>query len=176
MLSSSRTSVPEFVLVFAAEKVEGDETDDPHHQVGDDQAGDGSQQFAGQNLRAADRFAQQEIGGQFALFNRDQAKTVVAGLNGQAELDEQEEETVKTQHSGQVHIVHTEGGQQFRWKLGQQFVHQRSLVGKYRKQREEENDEEYQSQRPDDHRFQAGVKFVSEDVCVHGLLPIRSSA
>ena len=82
----------------------------PNHQVGKGQAGEGSQQFAGEHLHAADRFGQQEVGGQFGLFDRDQPKAVVAGLDGQAELDEQKDETIKTKNAGEVHHVQTKGG------------------------------------------------------------------
>ncbi len=103
-----------FIGAAAVEHGQGNETDRPDHQVGDGQAGQGRQQLAGQHLQAADRLGQQEVGGQFVLFDRDQAEAVVAGLDGQAELDEGKDEAVKTQHGRKVDVLHAEGGQQRR--------------------------------------------------------------
>ena len=144
MLSSSRSSVRGSYVVPAAEERDGDEAADPHDQVGEGQAGQRGQQLAGQHLAAADRFAQQEVRRQFALFDRDQPEAVVAGLDRQAELGEHEDEAVKTQHGGHVHLVQAEGGPQFLGELRQHSVHQRGLVGKDREDGEEEHDEEHQ--------------------------------
>ena len=152
-----------------AEKLDADDTAHRYDQVGDDQAGEGRQQLAGEHLRAADRFAQQEVGRQLVLFDRDQPEAVVARLDRQAELDEYEGESVKTQHGGQVDLIQTEGGPQLNRVSCQKFVHHGGLVGKYRVQGEIEDHDERHTHRPDDHRLEPGAEFVLINIRVHGL-------
>ena len=88
------------IVATTAKEGEADKAGHPHHQVGDDEAGEGCQQFTVQDLHPAHRFTQQEVGGQLILFNRDQPKAIIARLDGQAELGEQKDEAEEPQHGG----------------------------------------------------------------------------
>src|SRR5450759_111908 len=143
---------PGLVFVAVTEDRYHRKTDHPDHQFGDCQAAQGSQQFAGEQLCAADRFAEQEIRCHFVLFNRDQPKAVIASLNCKAQLDEGKDERVESQHCGHVNLVHAEGFEQGRGIPGQQLVHQGSLRGEGLKDGTVEEYNSSKRQRPDQHR------------------------
>jgi hypothetical protein len=156
------------IIMTAAEDGDGQEREQPDDQISNGKAGQGGKKLGGQHLDAADWLAQQEVSGQLVLFDRDQTEAIVTCLDSQTDLDENEEEAVKTQHRGQIHPIHAEGSLQFRRELRQHFVHQGGLISKGREDGKEEEEDCRRGQRPYDHRPQSDQELVLIDGYAHG--------
>ena len=122
MLASSSSRVDGVIGLIAFEQVDKAKTAYPDDGIGDGQTAERGEQFAGQDLGAFHRLGQQKISRPFPLFDGDQRKPVVRRLDGQADLDKEEDEAEKAQNRGEVRAVQAEGGEQLRRVVGHQLI------------------------------------------------------